>query len=607
MSADQLVQQAKDKNHGVRLRALGAMLRERARSLNASLAAHQPQKLEDIYKKYGIERPEWQEAPAPTVIEDVREFAPTADKRTALALYSAIKHEKAAALAARVRLANSLGKETPTGEIGTPGTPIYSGIIAVEPTARMSPYLARGYAGHSGIFEKLLREPLVYQACESIKQVLVGGDWHMTYPKDTPEELRRSVEEAGDWAWGMLLNLYDSWPQYVEDASSTVPFGFSTFEPVWGRPDTYGRTPITRLGYREQSTVERWLMSARSAQLLAVHYQTGAESSYSYVLPAFGEALQDHKVLLNRIGGRGNNFEGLSPLRTIEPIVTLKHLLIQIIAATSERFGSPLLTSRTDTALLQQGKGFAAKEDDLDAFLDDMIEFVAMDTPFAHVPPGLILEYVGAKGEMPEFIDTLKYLDSQIELAFNNQGALLGQQGVGSYALSQTQDNAFLRSAPYYAHACVTKSLNQLLRRIFMAPPFSLRLRHYPEVAWRLGGTGTDASKWLADLKTLSEIAHKLPPEALKAAVEKLDLSPDTFTDLAAQAKQGVVEDQQRVYKITNALKSGIVARTPDVVRALHDLLDLPAPTDEQIAALLQQTVPGAPQDPDVVDPAEVA
>lgn len=528
MSAEKLVAQAGAKNHSVKLRALRSLLASRARSME-QLA---PQGLEDIYKKYGIARPSWDEAPSPTLVHSVTDFAPQADRRSALALHGALHHK-------RVALANSLGQDTPAGEIGTPGTPIYSGIIAVERTARMSPYLARGYAGHSGIFEDLLREPLVYQATESIKQLLVAGDWHMAYPKDIPEDQRAAVEAAGDWAWGMLLGLYDSWPQYVEDAASTVPFGFSIFEPVWGPPDAYGRTPITRLAYREQSTVERWLMSARSAQLLGVHFQTGADSSYSYVLPAFGEALQDHKILLNTISGRGNNFEGLSPLRTIEPLVTLKRLLLQIIAVTSERFGSPLLTSRTDTALLSQGKGFAAQDDDLDAFLDDMIEFVATDTPFAHIPPGLILEYVGARGEMPEYIDTLQYLDTQIELAFGNQGALLGQQGVGSYALSQTQDNAFIRSAPYYAHACVTKSLNRLLRRIFQAPPFNLRLRHYPEVAWRLGGTGTNVSAWLDDVIKLAQNVKLLPPEVLKAGLEKLDISPDAFADLAAQAQQG--------------------------------------------------------------------
>jgi hypothetical protein len=49
------------------------------------------------------------------------------------------------------------------------------------------------------------------------------------------------------------------------------------------------------------------------------------------------------------------------------------------------------------------------------------------------------------------------------------------------------------------------------------------------------------------------------------------------------------------------------VARTTDGVRALHQLLDLPEPSDAQIAELLAQTVPGAPQDPDVVAPEEVA
>jgi hypothetical protein len=112
---------------------------------------------------------------------------------------------------------------------------------------------------------------------------------------------------------------------------------------------------------------------------------------------------------------------------------------------------------------------------------------------------------------------------------------------------------------------------------------------------------------WMEGIAKLIDLAPKMPPEVLKAALDKYELSPDAFADLTAQRMSNAEADQQRVYKITNALKSGIVARTPEVVRALHQLLDLPAPTDAQVAELLQQTVPGAPQDPDVVAPEEVA
>jgi hypothetical protein len=152
---------------------------------------------------------------------------------------------------------------------------------------------------------------------------------------------------------------------------------------------------------------------------------------------------------------------------------------------------------------------------------------------------------------MPRWVDMLQYLDTQIALAFNAQAALLGQQGVGSYALAQTQDGDFLRSAPYYAEL-VTRKLNRLLIKIFKVQ-WGLHLQEYPQVSWRLGA-GVDTTAWLANVKTLVEIAPKLPPEILKAALEQLDLSPDAFDDLAAQRLGAAVEDQQRVYKITNAL-----------------------------------------------------
>jgi hypothetical protein len=557
-----------------------------------------PQTLEAVYEKYGVQRPAWKATPPLRKVTSLKPWLKGCDAVSRVELTAALEGTS-------VALANSLGGDTPSGEIGAPGTMIRGGVIRVDPSMRMSPYLARGYAGHSGIYEELLREPIVYQASTSIKHVLTSADWHMAYPASVPEEMREQVEEAGDWAWGMLLNIEDGWPQYVEDALSAVDFGFSPFEIVWRAADAKQRVAIRRLAYREQSTVQEWLMSARGRELLGARFQSGGDASYTYALPAFGDALEDHRLLVNTLAGRGNNFEGLPPVRTVEPIITLKHLLIQIIGVTAERFGAPILTSRVDSALVGKLAGFSVNEEDVDAFLDDLMELLAVDTATLSVPTGLLLEYVGAAGEMPKWVDVLQYIDTQIAIAFSTQGALLGQQGVGSHALSQTQDDVFLRAAPYYAQ-CVTKGLNKLLRRIFRAPPFNLRLIEYPQVAWRMGA-GQDPTTWLTSVKTLHEIALGLPPEVLKAALEKLDLSPDAYNDLAAQELKSAGEDQQRVYKITNALKSGLVARTPDMVRAMHQLLDMPEPTDQQIADLLAQVVPGAPQDPSVVDPAEVA
>jgi hypothetical protein len=349
-----------------------------------------PRSLEDLYKKYGIARPAWSE-PQPLREVTAHAWLKGCDKDSRVELMAALSGQG-------VKLANSFGGETPDGEIGAPGTPVQGGVITVEPTVRLRPYLARGYAGTSGVFEELRREPVVYRSTTSIKQLLVNADWHMAYPKEVPDALRPKVEEAGAWAWAMLLGLEDGWKQYVEDALSGIDFGFSPHEIVWHQPDNAGRQAIRRLAYREQSTVREWLFDRRGSDFLGARFQTGGDGAYSYALPAHGERLSDHRLLVNTLAGRGNNLEGLPPVRTVEPIITLKRLLIQIFGVTAERYGAPLLTARADNDLVSKLAGAAVKEEDQEAFLDDLMELVAADTAALQVPTGLILEFVGAQG-----------------------------------------------------------------------------------------------------------------------------------------------------------------------------------------------------------------
>lgn len=464
-------------------------------------------------------------------------------------------------------------------EIGTPGTPLYGGVLRVDPSYRLSPFVARGHASSLGIYEEHLREPLVYQCYQTLRQLLVTGRWSMHMPELAQEWLApnqlKALEQEIDLIWSALLNTEDGWEHYVEHASTAIIFGFSIFEVVW-RQTSKGWLPA-RLAFREASTVEQWLMTQRQDRLIGVRFNTGSPGS-TYVLPAWGDTLTSRRVLLNTLGGRGNNFEGIPPTRPIDTLITYKKLLITIAAAAAERFGSPVLLAKVDAAL-KDLPGFNPSQEQWDRFVEILENMRALETPTLAAPAGLGAEYLGPPGSMPDLLGQLEYCDKQIMLAFSNQGSLLGQNAHGSYALAEVQDNQLLRSAPYYAQV-ICRSLNQLVRDLLRSRGW--RLPEYPQIKWQVGGAA-DATRLLADLNSFMAAARQWPRAAQQLGLKLVGLPADTFEAgdaYAANTRQAAAADTAPTLNAEHGAGCGCcgpreLAETGEALAALPDLVQL--------------------------------
>lgn len=482
-----------------------------------------------VLKRYGLKPSTFAAPPEPQVVR-LEEWA--ADDREPRELVESLTGDRHAS-AKLLQLAEEdealkpylSDMPAPDVEIGTPGTPLYGGILRVDPSYRMSPFVARGHASSLGVYEEHLREPLVYQCFQTLRQLLVTGNWTMQMPElaqewMTPAQLG-ALEREIDTIWSALLNTEDGWDHYVEHAATAIIFGFSIFEVVW-RQTSKGWLP-SRLAFREASTVDQWLMTARQDRLVGVRFATGSPGS-TYVLPAWGDTLTSRRVLLNTLGGRGNNFEGIPPTRPIDTLITYKKLLLTIAAAAAERFGSPVLLAKVDAGL-KDLPGFNPSQEQWDSFMSILETMRALETPTLAAPPGLDAAYLGPPGTMPDLLGQLEYCDKQIMLAFSNQGSLLGQGAHGSYALAEVQDNQLLRSAPYYAQV-ITRSLNGLVRDLLRSRGWTLP--QYPQIKWQVGGAA-DASRLLADLGSFMGQAASWPRAAQQLGLKLMGLPSDAF------------------------------------------------------------------------------
>lgn len=417
-------------------------------------------------------------------------------------------------------------------EVGTPGTLLRNGRIEMERNFNASPFLLRGRRGRPGDLEDYYRsEPVVRDAVDSVVEVQVGADRPILPPKDelVPEELQEEMAEWCDQLEGWFANLEDGGLQtYIFEATQSVClFGFAPFEPVWAIDEEYRRTsgksgvawPV-KLGYREPSTLDEWVMNDRQDKLLGAIFDTGGETQIRYTLTATGTRLTDYQMVNARLSGRGNNWEGVSPIRPAIHWIRFKRLLGQIAAVAAQKYGVPITLLKVDPALVVKElmSILSIDEDTIDDAIAKFDAAEAVEALVHYLPPPLTAETIAPPGTMPSLEDMIRYCDEMINRPFSNEGSLLGHNHTGSYALSETSENKFLRGAPAYSRV-IMAPINELIR-LMTIQRFGRKLRAYPRMGMRL--SARDSRELLRDLvramagKPLDEWPEALQEEALE-------------------------------------------------------------------------------------------
>jgi hypothetical protein len=424
-------------------------------------------------------------------------------------------------------------------EVGRTGTLVVDGYIQMEPNPRYEPIVVRGYIGDPGLFERYGRsEPNIIDAMASIQEVLVAGDRKVQPPSNMPPHLASKVQDFCDWCnrWIANINRGDGltsggFDSYIEHAATAAQFGFANFEVVWDRDRSNKLRPV-KIAYREPATTDKWILSRHQDALRGCMFRTGGDETDNYVLSATGPSIESHKFINVSVMRRGNNFEGISFIRPALHWIKVKELVGQMIPITAQKWGAPRERVMADPAFLSQVPGRGANEDDVRALVQVLGQLGFGDTTH-NVPDGLKVETDYPGSSMPTFKEVLDYCDFMISLPWSNEGSLLGQQSVGSYALASVADSKFMRAAMYMNRKVVEPidALIRLLCRVYVG-----ELDEYPYLGFRLDGV-QDQSRWVDDaVKLFGAGVVGWPREARVAAAEKLGLSPEAFEPEAKPA-----------------------------------------------------------------------
>lgn len=400
------------------------------------------------------------------------------------------------------------------GEIGVVGTLVTTGHIRQETAPRYTPMMVRGRTSNPGLYEELWRsEPLILDAVQSHTEMLTSGIWRIQPPPDAPP----AVVAWCEWMDAKREHITCTWAKFLEDAASFLVFGFAPFEIVWARDKRTQRLYAQDFAFREQSIVYEYVFDARGDRPLAVSFEAGGDHPTRFLLPFGGPRLSDHKLLWVVLNGRGNNLEGVSPLRPCMHYVQAKQVLHQIAAAAAEKYGAPITYIRTDPSFYDTMRASVDDEamEQTRIALDSM---QAVELGIFELPDGLIAETVGPPGQMPELLDLIQYYDQMIVATLSNEGSLLGLQAVtGSYALGEVKERDFLASGPANARRIV-----DAFNRYYLWPAFRHAfpsLERLPRLTFRIPGLRDRGSF----LDNVARLFPNVPladlPESLQRAI----------------------------------------------------------------------------------------
>lgn len=392
-------------------------------------------------------------------------------------------------------------------ELGTSGLSEYQGIIQEDFLREW-----RGKEAYKRANEMRLNSPIIGALLAAIEQSIRKVTW--TLSSDTGDNDPR-IE-----LWNTQVDKLDGgFGNWVSEALTMLPFGFSLFEIVWARTDA--GVIASKFAPRSQDTVYRWLLGKSGA---FEGFVQQAEPTYQLVeIPA-------EKLIHLKTRSEKGNPEGRSILRASWiPYYYAKNIMqIEAIGIERDLAGMPVMYlpegANTDTNSSTSDASKAAK----------IVRNLRNDEQAGVVLPfGWDLKLLSTGGSRQ--FDTDKIIqryESRMLMSSLAQFLVLGQGGTGSFALSRDQTDLFNMSVNTTADTIADALNSQFIPRLMRLNGYDaegLKLDHSPAGDADVPGIATFLQSvgdkltwlpsdevWLRDVAGLPQVA----PEEIEAERE---------------------------------------------------------------------------------------
>lgn len=321
----------------------------------------------------------------------------------------------------------------------------------------------QGAEGYKRANEMRLNSPVVAALLMAIEQSVRHVSWSLA------SEMGEDDPRLEIWDASCRL-MVGGLQAFVIESLSFLPFGYALFEIVWGSYE--GMTVVRKLSPRSQDTVYQWVFDDGGD--LTGFIQMAAPRYQPVEIPI-------EKLIHLRTRAEKGNPEGRSILRSAWKSYYFCKNIEQIEAIGIERdlAGLPVITlpegANTDTSDTASDASRAAK----------LVRNIRQDEQAGVVlAPGWTLSLLSTGGSRQ--FDTDKIItryESRILMTALAQFLLLGQQNVGSLALSRDQSDLFVMSVNAVADIIEEALEKQLLPRLMALNGYDaegLNLTHTP-------------------------------------------------------------------------------------------------------------------------------
>lgn len=308
------------------------------------------------------------------------------------------------------------------------------------------------------IYEEMTNDATIGSILHAINMLLRGLKWgvHLEEPKD-PESIR-----AGKLLEGELAQLEHTWQDFIDQAASSLPYGFSWFETVYRIDQTDGHIGWEKFSFRPQRTLIEWLWVGRT--LWGFRQSIGDGQTVDIPL---------HKSVHFRPTTATTAPEGRSILRTMYRTYHFKKRAEEFMMIGLERDMDGIPKAGVPTDVLARGSGDAVY---------DAIKNVVTRTK-QHQQHGIlwpndrdpdtgeplyeldILQHSGRPKVDP--IQVQRLLATDMASAVLAQFIMLGRDAVGSRALATPQQELFQAALTGWSDSFQQAFHMQATKRLF--------------------------------------------------------------------------------------------------------------------------------------------
>jgi len=315
-------------------------------------------------------------------------------------------------------------------ELGEPGTQLFSGFLSEEFN-----YDLRDRPGIL-IFDKMRKsDAQVFASLNAIKYPLLAAKWFIESAKGKDVDEKLAAEQA-QFIEDNLINKL-RWKRQLKLILTYLDFGFKYLEKVFGT-DEQGKVVWAKWGDRQQTAHYKWESDAGDKGVQQQLPNPEDAGDYQPFIPL-------QKLLLFSFNREGDNYAGVSLLRTAYKHWWFKDTLYKIQGISAERYGVgiPLIytgdNSNADdkTRAENMGKNMRSNETSF---------IVAPGNPNSKDNPGWLIDILTPKGDAkaPAIAEAIDHHNRMIIMNVLAPFLDLGSGTSGSFALSKDQSDFFL-------------------------------------------------------------------------------------------------------------------------------------------------------------------